>query len=557
MAADTDLCGTTSHIRMQDIAHRDAWDLPPALYALSNARGLYNPMHCVVRIRPDLQELLRELPAGVHHARNLTPKTVLAYSTQLHETIHWWQHVGSTIGLLLSLSYPMQAHLNHQYLKESLRAFGPAKPLRRYHLDTDHGDEEGRLLNRILNNWHDIEFARRLLLRPTEFAELAKDRYFESIGHALEFTWASLLWLLGATCDREFAVLPDPRKWESAFDELRAKRVEGFYYGSPATLAPVGAYDLFEGQARMSQLQFLHYASAGAQDWSDFRAMGMLDEQYFRAFRTFLEFSETSWPGSIDDPIIGLFLLVVDLALNPFEGFPINVRSPSTFLSDVDPGTRFVMMARQVHMRPEFKTAIQHHSKSEYEEVTNALSATFLWPSPTKVAKHLAKWETSPGIAELIAQDNTFQFSDANLPVRVFAGRFLAYQRDKSVCPEALVWPGAWASLAPQSAAAVTEQHIQTVMRNAPLFVDAPNGEVRPTLLAGRSEQDVYSTFNRFFSWNASYDLIRQWTVEEGPFDFDFRWITPKAEPREFENWCSNTFEELFGIRPSNFWILP
>jgi hypothetical protein len=27
-----------------------------------------------------------------------------AFSTYLHETIHWWQHVGSTIGLLRSLA---------------------------------------------------------------------------------------------------------------------------------------------------------------------------------------------------------------------------------------------------------------------------------------------------------------------------------------------------------------------------------------------------------------------------------------------------------------------
>jgi hypothetical protein len=32
-----------------------------------------------------------------------------AMSTYLHETIHWWQHVGNTAGLFLSLTYPVQA----------------------------------------------------------------------------------------------------------------------------------------------------------------------------------------------------------------------------------------------------------------------------------------------------------------------------------------------------------------------------------------------------------------------------------------------------------------
>jgi hypothetical protein len=39
-------------------------------------------------------------------------------STLLHETVHWWQHIGSTYGFILSLNYPVQSHCTHFDLKK-------------------------------------------------------------------------------------------------------------------------------------------------------------------------------------------------------------------------------------------------------------------------------------------------------------------------------------------------------------------------------------------------------------------------------------------------------
>ncbi|CDK71709.1 hypothetical protein [Klebsiella pneumoniae IS22] len=41
-----------------------------------------------------------------------------------HETIHWWQHVGSVSGIILSLCYPAQIHINHVHLKDLLKKWG-------------------------------------------------------------------------------------------------------------------------------------------------------------------------------------------------------------------------------------------------------------------------------------------------------------------------------------------------------------------------------------------------------------------------------------------------
>ena len=72
----------------------------------SSALGTYNPMQFVLRLRDDIHDAL--------DTEEITSERVQAFSTFLHETIHWWQHVGSNIGFITSLSYPVLSHLSHR-----------------------------------------------------------------------------------------------------------------------------------------------------------------------------------------------------------------------------------------------------------------------------------------------------------------------------------------------------------------------------------------------------------------------------------------------------------
>jgi hypothetical protein len=58
--------------------------------------------------------------------------------------------------------------------------------------------------------------------------------------------------------------------------------------------------------------------------------------------------SELEWPPSIDHSVVALFLLVCDIACNPAEGLPMALRTPSTFISDVVPGVRFIFLCRAI-----------------------------------------------------------------------------------------------------------------------------------------------------------------------------------------------------------------
>jgi hypothetical protein len=88
------------------------------LNATLKAHGLYSSFQYVLRLSPAVHRKLAEVGGGIKTSGEVGFDGVQAFSTLLHETVHWWQHVGSTYGLMLSLTYPTQAHANYKALRE-------------------------------------------------------------------------------------------------------------------------------------------------------------------------------------------------------------------------------------------------------------------------------------------------------------------------------------------------------------------------------------------------------------------------------------------------------
>ncbi len=536
------------------------WRLPSEIYGRQGTRGSYDPMTCVVHLHPEFQNARSELGTGVYKAGTTSPEAVDAQSTYLHETIHWWQHVGSTAGLALSLCYPAQAHLNHRYLKQLLSEIAPVKSLRQYHLDyagSYAGTSVERALNITLNNWHDIEHLRYIMLEPEKADRFIQSRYFESVGHSYKVTWSALLWLLSGVADPDLACVQDPRRWESAFAELTARKVPNFAYGEPIRLPEFGALALFEGQARLNQIQFLSRVHGLTNGWTDLELRGMLDGIYGTAFKGMLRGLGEPWPDSPQSPFVGLFLLLCDIAINPTEGFPLPLTFPEAFVLDTDPGIRFIRLCQLVRDKfPSMKTAVQKYSRAEYVELSEELCQAAMWPSPLVAASKVSTWpQVSDGFGQLMAQHSRSRFSKENLPVRVFAARFVQMQIDKLSAPQFFTWPGVWSSLGAEQDGSVDE-NLRLLNRHVPMFVRNESGEVRPILFDGIEESALYDTANKFFSWNALYGLIRQWQIEDGPFTFDFDYFGQQHQSAEIETGASALFETTFNVPPHAFNVL-
>jgi len=279
----------------------------------------------VLRLSPVIHKKLAEVGSGIKTSRQAGFDGAQAFSTLLHETVHWWQHVGSTYGLMLSLTYPTQAHANYNVLKQLVEKVGFKKSIRQLMEQdsgpTGHGTISG-LANTIVNNHFDFGAFRDLTFNQGMARTAVANPLFESIGHSHEITYGNNILVLAATLDPGFRTFPHPRDWEAPFNELREAKEPGFYYGSRVELWPLGVHEIFEGQACFCQLQYLTFASGGRLGWDDYRTLGMLHGVYEKAFQIFLNESKLPWPPSVDHPTVALFLLICDMAINPGAGFP-------------------------------------------------------------------------------------------------------------------------------------------------------------------------------------------------------------------------------------------
>ena len=532
---------------------------PEELHACIDAHGLYNRVQFVLRLSPEVHRKLSGLSLQLINQSQVAFEQVQAFSTLLHETIHWWQHIGSTAGLMLSLSGPVQSHANFPHLQTFLREVGPKKSILKFAKATGPTLQSTAALqatNIIVNNYSDVSFFQIIATCPSLIHEnrIGDDPLFECVGHSYYITYANTVHMMADVFDPQFAFLPDVRKWEPIFATLSAKRQEGYYRGSPIGIPPVGLFEIFEGQARFAQLQYLHFGTGGKFDWDDARVAGMLGTQYVACFRVFLTLTESDWPDSIDSPTVALFMVVCDMAMNGGEGFPFPIISPPTFVSDNDPGMRFAFFCRMVALKaPYLKSAIRNYSTQEYLEATERLCAILHTPTPLKIARAVTAWSNDrPTLIALMEEDRVFRFSAANMPLRLLFARYLTYCRDKVRHPEILCWPGAW--LAGDRASSVG---VEVFGRNQALFVDKEDDDgVFPINVPGRDVDIVDETFNLFYTWIVNYDLVSQWTVKEGPFRYPYGWLSTAHGPKEMEEWAANGFAPVFGEHPDRFEIL-
>lgn len=526
------------------------------LHACQNGRGLYSPLQFVLRLSPEVHRQLESLSTGVFRG-SLDPDTLRAFATYLHETVHWWQHIGSTAGFVRSMSYPAQSHVNFKHLKRLLEAVGPKKSVREVgEMLADSGSPEtpGGLANTIVNNHFDIEFYRLLTHTPERAQTVIQSPYFDCIGHSFAITYANVLFVLASTCDETFSVIPDPRPWENEFAKLRSRKEEGFYFGSDFKLAELGVREIFEGQARFAQLQYLHFASGASLEWDAFRSAGMLNGNYIKAFEAFLRGTRLAWPPSIDHPTIALFMLVCDIAINPGEGFPMPLLHPAAFFTDADPGMRFIFLCSTIANECQgLADGISSYSKSEYYEIADALTKPLLLESPQTIAGTIHKWKSeNENLKLLMAEYEKFDFGPRNQSVRLLLAHFLSFYSDKLTRPEVFCWPGAW-----MAGDRLSDDIPELFERHSALFVDkADDNGVFPRIVIGKEESLVYDAFHSFYSFNVTYDMTRQWIVTPGPFNYDYRWLSSSGSLNDYKGFADRHFEMAYGIAPDSFEIL-
>lgn len=86
--------------------------------------------------------------------------------------------------------------------------------------------------------------------------------------------------------------------------------------------------------------------------------------------------------------------------------------------------------------------------------------------------------------------------------------------------------------------------------------MDGLDGDIYPTLFEKVEEKNILNSFNTFYQWNSTYQLVRQWIIQEGEFNIDFNWLTSKFPQKETEKWTEENFKQFFGISYKDLKIL-
>ncbi len=517
-------------------------------------QGTYDRRRFVLSLSDDIHHLLQisDAEKGEVYFSALDSKTAQAFSTYLHETIHWWQHIGASAGFLQTLIYPAVIHLNYERLVKVLHDYGPKKSVLKL-LEREQWKLSPSVdnLNVVINNMKDADFFIAAMQSPDNLQYLGQDKYFEGRGHGFLISYIAIMSAL-SPFDPDFTVLPDPRTWESMLSTRKNERATEYFYGSTIRVPPIGLHALLEGQARFSQMQYLFQASEQKLDWEDFRNAGMLGSIYVEAFELFLLLTATKLPENVLSSAVGLFLLICDLSINPTDGFPLPVRSFDTFVDDVDPGTRFMKLCQCAKDKSTLFSEIKDFSRSEYLKVSEELCDLADFTNPMTALDAIASSTLkSPTLNQIVKEGESLSFENESMALRLLIAKFILFSKDKQSNPEFFCWPGArMTENLPHARATHLFREHQSLFTNR-----SDKRGIYPRLMTGIDPKNCIKTLTDFYQSTFVYDMTRQWTLEGGVFDLSFDWLTDGDNEVVFQ-WANKLFHTVFNYRPEDFEVL-
>jgi hypothetical protein len=340
----------------------------------------------------------------------------------------------------MSLTNAAQGTATQIRLKKITPEYRIQKPIYIQSLNASPLDPNEAEIIKIVNVWMDIEFGYNLLHRPEATAKkVYNNKFFESVGSSFYTLYSHVISLLANSfkdANKRNELIDKSNSWMKGFSRLCEQKVENHYYGSVLTVSPVGLDDIFEGQARFTQLQFLHITNNGKYTFNDWKRLGYLSEPYIKAFEVFLDMLNYSWPVTPMSPLVNLFLLVCDIAINPEAGYPDDIFDYKSFINNIQPGIRFILATHLLAKYPNVCKALHSVDKNKYEEITNLICTHFGWKTPDNVCNSVIQFYKQLGQLDTLHEEYIHNSYPTNTLVRFICSRHIEFMQDKSKYPE-------------------------------------------------------------------------------------------------------------------------
>lgn len=510
----------------------------------------------IVEIAPDVAETLTDGPLYELCASD-DPK-LLAFATFLHEMIHWWQHIGTTSGLVALLSRATQAHVISRAFKGSSNSCA-ILPKPGHAACGQPSGPDVRSHNLAVNGWMDIEFAYVLLCTPERGSAVVRDRFFDCIGQSYWAYLTDTFGLIRATVGGESALFCRHRDHTEDFERLRHAGVAGFAPGTPTTVPPLGLQAIQEAHARFSELQFRHVSTC--ETWHDFKTQGLFEANYTAPFEAFLRVSKMDYPKRPTDPQVNLFLLVCDLAMMPSIGYTDTLHDCSGFIDAISPGVRFLRLINVLQHAPQkirdkLLDDATLPSSEAYTSITGFLCSVLEWTAPGDICRAISqRVDDTPAAVDLIEGAIAGDVQPVNGSVAYVYGRHLATMRDRVNHPDFYCWPAYYFhdGLMPMKFADVQ----RLLGRSAPPFIrDPKRSVVGVATQLGINREKGGELVSKYFMYQMVYDLGTQWVASPSKFNFDFRWADPQWTIDDYREYITPVFQRMYGCAPDDVGLI-
>jgi hypothetical protein len=94
-------------------------------------------------------------------------------------------------------------------------------------------------------------------------------------------------------------------------------------------------------------------------------------------------------------------------------------------------------------------------------------------------------------------------------------------------------------------------------LRHLSLFTDkADDDGIYPRRIPGVDEQAMVKALTTFYSNVIVYDLTRQWIIQNGPFQYEYSWLSQKHSAAELAEGAKRLFASAYGVSPDQFKII-
>ena len=515
----------------------------PILYSSHeghNVTGNFDPLSFIVRLDEksfDTFNHLHNLSQLYWNEQNLTASAGI-----FHETLHWWQYIGSFFGFFEGLKNLTQTSVTISALKEYIKHFSPKKPFFKSTFEgTGVTREEFKFMFNVCKNWYDIELTSAVLMSPSIIPCLDDEVYLHNFNDSLLGYVMSNYGTIAKNFKKDIRTEINYPEW--VYERRMKLDQEAFNYPfiKELSLSDFGTTEILEGYARLSEIQLLCVQSSNNLSWQLLKQHKYLDGgKYSAAFSYYLNQCGLKEPTHALDAVVGIFLLICDLSLNSPALYLSSSYEYDTCFYDYHPVIRLKKIVHIIAQNVNKLIRNFSYTDESYWYITDYVCSQ-LHEIPYRLQLLTAINFFNRHSCIVTQMSDKELFSSSSINVKFFLRKHILFIKQKMTSPSKLCWPGALIDHLMQAKSIFDEFSV-------PFVTPMATGRISATIAFSKDVKHIENYLFDFIIGQIIADIVRQWVKNEGKFILKYSWISSQITDSFSERLATDYFHREFNF---------